>query len=33
MDNFLAVIDPEKCTGCGLCKEKCPAKIIRGMEE
>lgn len=24
-----AVIDYEKCTGCGKCQEKCPRKIIR----
>ena len=24
----LAHIDPEKCTNCGLCAEKCPKKII-----
>ncbi len=24
----LAHIDPEKCTGCGKCAEKCPKKII-----
>ncbi len=27
--NNLAKIDYEKCTGCGKCAEKCPAKIIR----
>ena len=26
--NNVAHIDPEKCTGCGACKEKCPRKII-----
>ena len=26
-------IDPEKCTGCGLCRQKCPAKADRGREE
>ena len=25
---FLAAIDPQKCTGCGLCLEKCPTKCI-----
>lgn len=25
----LAVIDVEKCTGCGVCTEKCPKKIIK----
>ena len=24
----IAYIDPEKCTGCGACAEKCPKKII-----
>lgn len=28
MDNFLAVIDTEKCNGCGKCAEKCVQKII-----
>jgi NADH-quinone oxidoreductase subunit F len=23
-------IDPDKCMGCGLCKENCPAETIRG---
>lgn len=27
VDN-LAVIDPDKCTGCGACVEACPKKII-----
>jgi RnfABCDGE-type electron transport complex B subunit len=27
--NFLAVIDPEKCTQCGACIEKCPTKCIQ----
>ncbi len=26
--NFLAHIDPSKCTNCGVCAEKCPRKII-----
>ena len=26
--DFLAHIDPEKCTNCGVCAEKCPRKII-----
>lgn len=26
--NNLAHIDPDKCTGCGKCAEKCPKKII-----
>jgi Fe-S-cluster-containing hydrogenase component 2 len=28
VENNLAIIDYEKCTGCGTCKEKCPAKCI-----
>ena len=27
VDN-VAYIDQEKCTGCGICAEKCPKKII-----
>ena len=29
VNNFLAHIDADKCTNCGLCAEKCPRKIIR----
>ncbi len=32
MDAGLAVLNPETCTGCGKCAEKCPAKIIRKRE-
>ena len=28
VENNLAWIDPEKCTNCGACVEKCPKKII-----
>ena len=28
MDNNVAVIDYSKCTNCGKCAEKCPAKVI-----
>ncbi len=28
VENNIAHIDPEKCTNCGLCAEKCPKKII-----
>lgn len=28
VENFKAVIDPEKCTGCGTCAEKCPKNAI-----
>lgn len=31
MDNFLAVVDPVKCTGCGLCFEKCIPRIIQAV--
>lgn len=27
--DFLASVDPDKCTGCGHCAEVCPRKIIR----
>ena len=32
MEGDMAVIDYEKCTGCGACAEKCPRKIIRMQE-
>ena len=28
VSDFLAAIDPEKCTNCGACAEKCPVKVI-----
>ena len=28
VDNALAEIDPEKCTGCGLCADNCPTECI-----
>ncbi|MDR2869452.1 MAG: RnfABCDGE type electron transport complex subunit B [Deferribacteraceae bacterium] len=31
VENFLAVIDPEKCTMCGACMEKCPTKSIHKL--
>ena len=33
VNNFLARIDPEKCTNCGVCAEKCLRKIIRLQED
>ena len=29
VQNFLASIDPAKCTNCGACVEKCPVKVIK----
>ena len=29
VQNFLAHINVEKCTNCGVCAEKCPRKVIR----
>lgn len=29
VENNIAHIDPEKCTNCGKCAEKCPKKIIK----
>jgi heterodisulfide reductase subunit A len=26
-------VDPEKCTGCGLCEEKCPKKVVSEYEQ
>ncbi len=31
VENNLAVIDYDKCTGCGICAEKCPKKIIEKL--
>lgn len=28
VENFHAVIDPDKCVGCGACEQKCPKKAI-----
>lgn len=28
VDGFLAYVDYDKCTGCGKCAAKCPAKVI-----
>lgn len=32
VDNFVAHIDFNKCTGCGTCVSKCPRKIIKSPE-
>ncbi len=26
-------VDPEKCTGCGLCEEKCPRKVVSEYDQ
>ncbi|MDE7389673.1 MAG: RnfABCDGE type electron transport complex subunit B [Lachnospiraceae bacterium] len=31
VENFHAIIDPDKCTGCGKCAEGCPQSIIEMM--
>jgi Na+-translocating ferredoxin:NAD+ oxidoreductase subunit B len=31
IDKFLSVVDPAKCTGCGICFEKCPTGIIQAV--
>ena len=31
VENNIAVIDAEKCQGCGKCAEKCPKKIIQAV--
>lgn len=33
VENNIAHIDYSKCTGCGKCAEKCPAKIIKSKAE
>jgi NAD-dependent dihydropyrimidine dehydrogenase PreA subunit len=30
---FVFEIDPETCTGCGLCRKKCPAEAISGEKK
>ncbi|MBR6399890.1 MAG: 4Fe-4S binding protein, partial [Firmicutes bacterium] len=30
--NFLAKVDYEKCTQCGVCTEKCPTKAIKNID-
>jgi len=32
VENNIAVIDAEKCQGCGKCAEKCPKKIIQPLQ-
>jgi electron transport complex protein RnfB len=32
-DNFLAVVDPDKCISCGLCVKACPRSLIRLVPE
>ena len=31
VEDFLAHIDQEKCTSCGICFEKCPKKSIHSF--
>ena len=31
IENGIAVVDEEKCTGCGMCKKACPKKVIEIM--
>ncbi|MBQ9104072.1 MAG: 4Fe-4S binding protein [Clostridia bacterium] len=31
MQDNLAVIDYSKCTGCGICADKCPKKCIHKL--
>ncbi len=33
VEDFLAHVDYEKCTGCGACTEKCPSGIIRLVDK
>jgi Na+-translocating ferredoxin:NAD+ oxidoreductase RNF subunit RnfB len=33
VENFLAVIHPEKCTNCGKCEEVCPTKAINEYKD
>lgn len=32
VNDFVASIDQQKCTGCGICASKCPRKIIQRAE-
>ena len=29
MKKLVAIIDPDKCTGCGICANMCPLQIIK----
>ncbi|MFA5097346.1 MAG: 4Fe-4S binding protein [Candidatus Margulisiibacteriota bacterium] len=29
MRKLVAIIEPSKCTGCGICADMCPPKIIK----
>ena len=31
--NMISRIDPEKCTGCGICADRCPVDVIRQDSE
>ena len=31
IENGIAVIDPDKCTACGMCEKTCPRQVIRVM--
>ena len=31
IENGIAVIDPDKCTACGMCEKTCPRHVIRVM--
>jgi Na+-translocating ferredoxin:NAD+ oxidoreductase RNF subunit RnfB len=33
MTNGIPIVDYEKCTSCGMCKEKCPTKVFKLLEK
>ena len=33
MRKLVAVIDPDKCTGCGICADMCPLQIVKIMDD